>query len=243
MTQTSAIWAVVPAAGIGTRMNAVIPKQYLPLDGRPVLEHTLKRLLSIEQVSGLVVSVRDDDQHWSSIKLDTDKPVIRAVGGNERNDSVLNALKALKHQPGFNQDDWVLVHDAVRPCVQQADIELLISTVDGNNSGGLLALPVRDTMKRQNSDLSVKQSVDRTGLWHALTPQLFPWKKLYQALEATAKVGVPVTDESSAMEHAGYNPVLVQGHDDNIKITRPGDLRLAELYLQDQQAKSTKHEA
>ena len=229
------IWAVIPAAGIGQRMQSDIPKQYLPLAGSTVIENTIHRLLAASQVKGLSISLRHDDQYWSSVNIESSKPVIRAEGGAERCDSVLNAMKALAEYDDFNIDnDWVLVHDAVRPCVRLDDLDRLIEQVTSNESGGLLALPVRDTMKRASESQSVQVTVDREGLWHALTPQLFPYRALREALIKAMEEGVTVTDESSAMEHAGYAPKLVEGHEDNIKITRPNDLRLAELFIADQ---------
>ena len=230
----ASLWAVVPAAGIGQRMQSDIPKQYLPLHGATVLEHTLNKLLSVNAVTGLVIALHNDDKHWSSVQISSEKTVLKVQGGKQRSDSVLNALHALTELEGFDKvKDWVLVHDAVRPCVRVSDIALLISAVAQNGAGGLLALPVRDTMKRQGSTLAVKETVDRERLWHALTPQLFPYQVLLNALTLAAEKNSPITDESSAVEQTGVNPVLVQGHEDNIKITRPGDLRLAELYLQE----------
>jgi 2-C-methyl-D-erythritol 4-phosphate cytidylyltransferase len=233
------IWAIVPAAGIGKRMQSSTPKQYLPLNGRPVLEHTLNRLLSNNNIYGLVIALQADDGYWPEIKIDSEKSVLQAPGGAERADSVLNALNTLFEQPMFNQqNDWVLVHDAVRACIRTEDIDKLVTEVAVDKNGGLLALPVRDTMKRQHSaqNLSaVASTVERENLWHALTPQYFPASSLKKALETAQREHLVITDESSAMELAGYSPRLVAGHEDNIKITRPDDLRLASLYLQAQQ--------
>lgn len=232
------IWAIVPAAGIGKRMQSVIPKQYLPLNERPVLEHTLNTLLQNKHISGLVIALRADDEAWSSIELHSDKPVLRTSGGAERADSVLNALdKLFEHEQFDAENDWVMVHDAVRPCLRQHDIDKLVAEVDTDENGGLLALPVRDTMKRQqaaevDAPARVEKTVDREHLWHALTPQYFQAKRLKNALYSAKQQGLLITDESSAMELAGFSPLLVQGHEDNIKITRPDDLRLASLYLQ-----------
>ena len=230
------IWAVIPAAGIGQRMQSHVPKQYLPLAGSTVIEKTIGRLLAAKKIKGLAISLRRDDQYWACLNIVSSKPVIRAEGGAERCDSVLNAMRTLAKCKDFNADiDWVLVHDAVRPCVRLEDIDQLIEQATANEAGGLLALPVRDTMKRQAVDSSsVQKTEDREGLWHALTPQLFPYKILQTALIKAIDDNVTVTDESSAMEHAGYAPLLVKGHEDNIKITRPNDLRLAELFIADQ---------
>lgn len=233
------IWAVVPAAGVGKRMQAARPKQYLEINGVPVLQHCLQRLLDIPVVSGLVVALRDDDVYWNDIKLVTGKPVIVAQGGTERSDSVLNALRSLSKRTDFDPEhDWVMVHDAARPCVRRSDIEHLVEAVADSPAGGLLALPVRDTMKRQQENTTVAETVEREGLWHAQTPQLFPWRSLHQALLDAREKNILVTDESSAMEAAGYAPLLVEGSSDNIKITRAEDIKLAELYLDAQQKTS-----
>lgn len=226
------IWAVIPAAGIGKRMQSDRPKQYLSLIDRPVIEHTIDRLLAVEQVSGVVVSLQADDPYWPGVQIESEKPVLVAAGGDERCHSVMSALDVLSKQPAYKPETtWALVHDAVRPCVSINDIQKLIDIAAGTESGGLLAMPVRDTMKRQDDHQQVKQTVDRTGLWHALTPQLFACEQLSHALMSALAEGRLVTDESSAMEQSGYRPRLVQGREDNIKITRPADLRLAELYL------------
>ena len=228
-----AIWAIVPAAGIGRRMCSDIPKQYLTINGRPVLEHTVNILLKNENIKGLVISLQEGDKYWQDVNITSPKSVLRTEGGKERADSVLNALTALVKYDQFNETDWVMVHDAVRPCLAQDDINKLVLEVD-DDSGGLLALPVRDTMKRQNKNNTVEQTIDRKNLWHALTPQYFPVLKLKQALENAQINRQTITDESSAMELNGYSPKLVQGQEDNIKITRPDDLRLASLYIQAQ---------
>jgi 2-C-methyl-D-erythritol 4-phosphate cytidylyltransferase len=229
------IWAIVPAAGIGKRMQSDIPKQYLLLNGRPVIEHTINTLLKNENISGLVIALQPDDTYFSAIELTSEKPVVCTQGGKERADSVLNALNTLFQTAEFEESDWVMVHDAVRPCLRQQDIDKLVAEVADDENGGLLALPVRDTMKRQiagNTAAIVEQTVDRDNLWHALTPQYFPASRLKNALHKALNDGLLVTDESSAMELAGYTPRLVHGHEDNIKITRPDDLMLASLYLQ-----------
>jgi 2-C-methyl-D-erythritol 4-phosphate cytidylyltransferase len=231
-----AIWAIVPAAGIGRRMQSDIPKQYLPLNGRPVLEHSINALLQNQYISGLVIALQASDDYWPDIKITSEKPVLRAAGGAERSDSVLNALNELSHNKQFNRDtDWVMVHDAVRPCLRQQDINNLVIEVNSDNNGGLLALPVRDTMKRQNTGDTVKntvaETVERENLWHALTPQYFPAQSLKNALQKAQRDKQTITDESSAMELAGFSPRLVQGNEDNIKITRADDLRLASLFL------------
>ncbi|MFV9616895.1 MAG: 2-C-methyl-D-erythritol 4-phosphate cytidylyltransferase, partial [Gammaproteobacteria bacterium] len=215
-----------------------VPKQYLLLNGRPVLEHTINTLLKNNNISGLVIALQQDDAYFADIKINSNKPVLRAAGGKERADSVLNAIKTLFNYEQFDaSNDWVMVHDAVRACLKQQDIDRLVKEVAEDENGGLLALPVRDTMKRQNVDksvASVAKTINRENLWHALTPQYFNAASLKNALEKALLEDIKITDESSAMEFAGFTPRLVQGYEDNIKITRPDDLRLASLYLQSQ---------
>ncbi len=232
-------WAVIPAAGVGKRMAADRPKQYLKLADKTVIEHSLQRLLDHPSITGVVLSLDVNDSYWEELSYQHDKPVMLVDGGKERCDSVLNALKALqrKCQPETEHEIWVLVHDAARPCVRADDLGKLIDSASDDNHGGLLALPVRDTMKRasaSNKISCVQKTVDRAGLWHALTPQMFKLSLLVDALETAEKKGLHVTDDASAMELAGYAPMLVEGHEDNIKITRPFDLVLADLYLQEQ---------
>mgnify|MGYP001815092960 FL=1 len=236
------IWAILPAAGIGKRMKSDIPKQYLLLEDRPVLEHTIDRLLKNDLISGLVIALQEDDPYWHTVNIDSDKPVLRATGGGERSDSVLNAIELLTQHEKFEESDWVMVHDAVRPCLQQRDIESLVQVVGDNQHGGILALPVRDTIKKQsetdpasNQPPVIDTTVERDMLWHALTPQYFSALSLKSALQQSRDNKQCITDDASAMENAGFSPLLVHGHEDNIKITHPDDLRLAALYLYSQQ--------
>lgn len=227
-------WAIVPAAGIGSRMASHRPKQYLLLHGKPILQHTLERL-NLPKIAGIVVSLANEDPYWKTLTLP--RPVIRVSGGTERCHSVLNGLQALQQQAKPN--DWVLVHDAARPCVRVADIEKLMTQLTHHPVGGLLAAPVRDTMKRTHPEpnsnrLEVIETVNREGLWHALTPQMFRLEALSNALQSLLDHNELVTDEAQAMEKQGYRPLLIEGHADNIKITHPQDLSLAELYLQQQ---------
>lgn len=237
--QKKQFWAVIPAAGVGKRMQADRPKQYLPLHNRTVIEHTLDRLLSLDEISGVVLSISEGDEYWPDLNYSCSKPLLIANGGKERCDSVLNALKLLQQQQPETQNIWALVHDAARPCVRVKDIQLLIDNASSDESGGLLALPVRDTMKRaikntKSENSQVKKTVERDGLWHALTPQMFRLDLLTDALEKAEENKLVVTDDASAMELAGYHPQLVEAHEDNIKITRAFDLQLAELFLKNQ---------
>jgi len=228
--QPAALWAVVPAAGVGTRMQASVTKQYLPLHGRSVIECSLQRLASLPAVQGIVVALAADDHGWPDLRIELDIPLRTVAGGEQRCDSVLNALELLSQTA--DAADWVMVHDAARPCVQQADLDKLYQQVTQADQGGLLAIPVRDTMKRAGGEpIQVIETVDRNDLWHALTPQMFRLGELQQALSQALANGQQVTDEASAMEYAGYQPLLVEGHHDNIKITHPDDLALAEYFL------------
>lgn len=227
-TQNNKYWAIVPSAGIGTRMGAPIPKQYLQINNKTVIEYTLDCLLSHPAINGLVIAMHPDDNCWSEISLHMEKPVRIVDGGAERCHSVLNALKFLLDSADKN--DWVLVHDAARPCLRHEDIDRLIDQAS-HDVGGILAVPVRDTMKHSDAQQHIDATVDRNQLWHALTPQMFRLGQLHDALKQAIDNHALVTDEASAMELAGYKPLLVEGHADNIKITRPEDLALAEFYL------------
>ena len=228
----SRYWAAVPAAGVGRRMGRATPKQYLSLNGRPVIERTLETLLGYSDLAGVYVAISPEDGWWPQISVAHDPRVVRVDGGAERCDSVLNALRAM--QPVAAKDDWVLVHDAARPCLRPEDLDRLIQRLREHPVGGLLGVPVYDTMKRTGVDNGVAETVSRDGLWHAYTPQMFRLGALLQALEQARSKGVAVTDDASAIELAGMTPLMIEGHDDNIKITRPEDLGLAEFYLQQQ---------
>ncbi|MGE0081276.1 MAG: 2-C-methyl-D-erythritol 4-phosphate cytidylyltransferase [Thiohalomonadaceae bacterium] len=231
MSPVPRCFAVVPAAGVGRRMGTDIPKQYLPLAGRTVIEHTLARITAHPRITATVVAVSRGDDYWPEVAVRLNTAALQVTGGGaERCHSVLNALEhlgAIAHE-----HDWVLVHDAARPCIRAADIERLVSTLLDHPVGGLLGLPVSDTVKRVDEQGEVLETVNREGLWRALTPQMFRFGPLYAALRAALAADRLVTDEAAAMELAGYRPRMVEGRADNIKITRPGDLALAELYLQ-----------
>ena len=232
-TDNLRLWAVIPAAGIGRRMRSDIPKQYLPLDEHTVIERTLQRISMRAAISEIVVVLAQDDPYWQKQNLGwVAKPLTTVVGGKERSDSVLCGLQALAGRA--HDEDWVLVHDAARPCVRVADIQLLINHCQADAVGGLLAVPVRDTMKQAGPGNRVDGTVSRERLWHALTPQMFRYGKLLRALQQAQRQGQAITDEAMALELAGMQPLLVEGHADNIKITRPEDLTLAAFYLREQ---------
>lgn len=227
LTQPQSVIAVVPAAGVGSRMKADRPKQYLKINGKTILEHTVEKLLAHPQVSQIVVAISDDDPYYPELPLTQNPQVIRVAGGSERADSVLSALDYIEKQ---QLGGWVMVHDAARPCVQLSDIDKLISTAMSHDVGAILAVPVRDTMKR-GAQGQIDHTVERADLWHALTPQMFRAEPLWNVLSEALQQGVSITDEASAFEWKGFSPALVAGRSDNFKITQPEDLALAEFYL------------
>ncbi|ODP95754.1 2-C-methyl-D-erythritol 4-phosphate cytidylyltransferase [Salinivibrio sp. SS3] len=222
------ISAVVPAAGVGSRMQASCPKQYLPLAGKMLIEHTVERLLSHPAVADVIIAIGADDRYFADTRL-SERPNVRVVlGGATRAASVQAGLDVVNTQ-------WVMVHDAARPCVSHADIDALIKQAQSHPDGALLAAPVRDTMKRADAQGQVAHTVEREALWHALTPQMFLTQTLIQALNVA---GDQVTDEASAVEALGGKPVLVPASASNIKVTHPEDKFLAEFYLSQQEGKS-----
>jgi len=228
-----ALWVIVPAAGVGARMGGHMPKQYLPLAGQTVLAQTLQRLAQLPGLGRIVVALHPEDPCWRDQSLAQQLPLSTCTGGQDRSDSVLNALQSL--QGLADERDWVLVHDAVRPCVRLDDIARLLQEVEGHPCGGLLAVPVSSTLKRSNAAGDIVATLPRDHVWQAATPQAFRLGALRQALQAAVQAGVAITDEASAMELAGHAPRLVRGSADNIKITYPEDLLLAELILAAQQ--------
>lgn len=225
------IWCVVPAAGIGSRMQSTLPKQYLKLISSTILDATLERLLSCEKISNIVVCLHKNDRYWHKSLFANDHRIATTDGGKERANSVLNGISLIKEGAGL--DDWVLVHDAARPCVRRSDIDLLTDAALKSQMGAILASPIHDTVKKVANNLS-EETVDRSTLWRALTPQIFKLKELEQALISADKAGRSVTDEASAVEQIGQPVQIVEGHVDNIKITSPADLDLARYYLEQQ---------
>lgn len=226
------IWCVVPAAGRGARFGVAFPKQYAPLVGVPMLVRTLDRLLSHPRIAGVMVALSADDELWPSITELEGKPVRTCLGGSERADSVLAALDALSEI--CKPEDWVLVHDAARPCVRHPDIDALIEQGMQHADGAILAAPIRDTVKRGSAGQPIAETLDRSALWRALTPQLFRHGELRSILRsalANAELRPRITDEASAFEANGRHPLLVQGAGDNIKVTTLHDLALAEFIL------------
>lgn len=223
-------WALIPAAGIGTRMAAAIPKQYIKLHGKEVLAWTLEVLTSLDFLEKIVLVLHPDDNYFSE-KMSADFPdVLQVEGGEERQHSVSNGLNFLKTLA--SDDDWILVHDAARPCVKAEDIHKLINELEDNPVGGILASRVRDTLKQADNSLRVKSTLDRNNYWLAATPQLFRFKLLLDALNSVKASNQIATDEAAAIEALGLPVKLVEGHRDNIKITSSEDLALAEFLLE-----------
>lgn len=225
---TRPVWAVVPAAGRGRRFGSGVPKQYLEVRGMPLIAHALDALLAEPRIAGVVVAIGADDAWWPGWTARAGKPVHACIGGAERADSVLAALVALDAM-GVG-DALVAVHDAARPNLDARDMANLLDVALAHPDGAILAAPVRDTLKRAE-DHGIAATVARDGLWRALTPQVFPLAGLRAALEACRTRGALATDEAMAMELAGARPRLVEGREDNIKVTTPADLALVEFLL------------
>ncbi len=226
-------WFVIPAAGIGARMGAGKPKQYLVLGDKTILEHTLLRILTLPNLAGVVVPLSSDDSYWTSLTI-LQHPLVHTIhGGASRADSVLNGLNYLADKA--HALDWVLVHDAARPCVTLSSIKKLCDELADSNVGGILSVPVSDTLKKIANKNEIQTTVDRSSLWQAQTPQMFRYQLLRDCLTKTIANNENITDESSAVELCGYKPRVIEGRTDNIKVTRPDDLLLAEFILQQQE--------
>ena len=222
-------WVVLPAAGRGTRFGGAVPKQYLEAAGQTLIAHALDALLAHPRVAGAIIALAADDTRWPGWTTRAGKPLLRCTGGDERADSVLAALRALP--PEVGDDALVLVHDAARPNLHRDDLDRLIAAADSCPDGAILAAPVRDTLKRADAELRIAATEPRERLWRALTPQAFRRGALTAALQAAQGADVVVTDEAMAMERAGARPLLVEGREDNLKVTTPADLALAQYLL------------
>jgi len=222
-------WAIMPAAGRGARFGSDTPKQYLSVAGRTLIEHSLRALLGHPDVDGVMVALSPDDPYWAGWREMEGKPIYTCMGGAERADSVLAALQALPAT--ISEDQWVLVHDAARPCLRGVDLSRLLAIGQADAIGAILAAPVRDTIKRADEQMRSSGTEPREALWRALTPQMFRRGGLTRALQAAMRDGAAITDEAMAMERLGLKPRLVEGAEDNIKVTTPADLALAEFIL------------
>ena len=227
--------ALVPAAGCGTRFGAELPKQYLPLGGKPMIYHALSALCRCARIDQVWVVLSPDDEWWQTFDWTElalgERLQVRYCGGATRAETVTNGLLAMAEEMELADNDWVLVHDAARPCLSQARLGALCDELADDPVGGLLAVPVADTLKRAGPGQRVAVTEPRDGLWQAQTPQMFRFRLLFDALDGNRAV----TDEASAIEAAGFQPRLVLSDATNLKVTYPADLRLAELILQEHQ--------
>jgi len=219
-------WAIIPAAGIGSRMKSDKPKQYFTLAGEPILQHVVNLFSSHPHIEKVVVVLHAKDHWWPSLQLSHPEKILTAIGGKERVHSVLLGLDFLSDYADKN--DFILVHDAARPCLQSNDISRLLSALKNHEIGGLLGMPVVDTLKKVDDNDCVERTVPREHLWHAQTPQCFRYELLKSAIEKSLTKNHIVTDESSAIEYAGFKPKMIVGDVRNIKITYPEDIELAE---------------
>jgi len=228
----SNFFALIPAAGSGARMGNALPKQYLSLNNRPMIYHAINTLCQNQFIAGVFVVLAPSDSEW--FKYDwsefSEKLIVLSCGGLTRADSVLNSLTAAKQKKLVDTDDWILVHDAARPCLTSIQLDKLINELSADDVGGLLAVPVADTLKRSNIENRVTHTESRENLWQAQTPQMFRYDLLTQALRSATSINV--TDDASAVEALGFHPKLVPGDAYNFKVTYPQDLALAELILQ-----------
>ena len=231
LPQNLKLWAVIPAAGSGSRFSKSELKQYQAIHNKTVLEHTVQRLNDLP-LSGYVLAIGERDTFATTLKFSDLHKAHFCLGGAERVNSVLNALNYLS---GFaSEDDWVLVHDAARPCVTKASLESLVSSAVESQQSAILAIPVRDTLKSVGHGAEIANTVDRSQLWQAQTPQMAKLGVLKKAIEQALSAQVNITDEASALEYANQTVQVVQGRADNIKITYPDDLELAKLILASQ---------
>jgi 2-C-methyl-D-erythritol 4-phosphate cytidylyltransferase len=232
MTVKQNVWAIVPAGGSGLRMGANRPKQYLVINGRTVLDHTLSRLCDCDVVDGVVAGISAQDPYWEQHEFIHKKFLGTSSAGNERSITVRNALEYLGNLDFVRSNDWALVHDAVRPCVVQDDIVRLVDVAMENQTGAVLGSRLTDTVKSSNDADAASGTIERDHYWRAFTPQVFRIAELANAIDVSIREGVKITDESMAMERVHRYAELVQGHPGNIKITLPPDLELAEMFLE-----------
>tara|TARA_B100000029_G_scaffold90605_1_gene80405 strand:+ start:142 stop:843 length:702 start_codon:yes stop_codon:yes gene_type:complete len=231
MPKKNKYWVVIPAAGIGRRMGSNIPKQYVSVNGKTIVEHTIDNFIGRKEIENICIAISESDKHWPALPISKNKKIITTIGGSERYESVYNALCALKDKA--NDDDWVLVHDAVRPCLKKSIIDRLITDISSNDVGGILALPCFETMKKVNNNRYIEETINREIIWRAQTPQVFKYKKLLLAIEKAINENIHITDEAMAMELLNYKPIVIMGDEKNIKITHQTDLKHLELFLKE----------
>jgi len=225
------IVVLVPAAGTGTRFGDAVPKQYLDISGHPLIFHTLLALTKVSRIDDITVVLSPDDNHWQNYQADWtllgSKVSTARVGGNSRSLTVVNGLDAIASRIALGADDWVMVHDAARPCIRPELVEQFIDELESDSVGGLLALPLNDTIKFDDGNLRVEKTVSRERLWRAQTPQMFRSQLLSKALTMCPDA----TDEAQAIETMGHQPKLVMGDSANLKVTYAPDLKLARMLL------------
>ena len=231
MPKRNKYWVVIPAAGIGRRMGGDIPKQYVSVNGKTIVEHTIDNFIGRKEIENICIAISESDKHWPTLPISKNKKMITTIGGSERYESVYNGLCALKDKA--NDDDWVLVHDAVRPCLKKSIIDRLITGISSNDVGGILALPCFETMKKVNNNRHIEETINREIIWRAQTPQVFKYKKLLLAIEKAINENIHITDEAMAMELLNYKPIVIMGDEKNIKITHQTDLKHLELFLKE----------
>lgn len=232
------VWVVIPAAGLGQRMGSEYPKQYIKIHNKTLIEHTIDCFKDIEQIAGIVVILNSEDRYWNTINVSlSSTPIHTVYGGAERSDSVLKGLKYLSEEIKIEDKQWVMIHDAARPCLSKTDINALLAIQEKDCDGGILASPVRDTMKRTftNKDHQMPERISHTepreNLWHALTPQMFRLGEIIEAIQFCQENNESITDECSAMERRNVKPVIVEGSHNNIKVTYPSDIELVSVLL------------
>ena len=231
MQKRNKYWVVIPAAGIGRRMGGDIPKQYVSVNGKTIVEHTIDNFIGRKEIENICIAISESDKYWPALPISKNKKMITTIGGSERYESVYNGLCALKDKA--NNDDWVLVHDAVRPCLKKSIIDRLITDINSNDVGGILALPCFETMKKVNNNRHIEETINREIIWRAQTPQVFKYKKLLLAIENAINENIHITDEAMAMEILNYKPIVIMGDEKNIKITHQTDLKHLELFLKE----------
>ncbi len=222
-------WAIIPAAGVSSRMAHDLPKQYLKIADKTIIEHALKNFLAHDSIFKIVVVLNKNDQHWQNLPISTSSKIITAVGGEQRSDSVLAGLNSITKLA--DAEDWVLVHDAARPCLTRQDLNKLLEELHEHSVGGLLGIPARDTLKKVIDDHQVIATIDRHEIWQAQTPQMFRYGLLLRALQDAKAKHVTVTDDASAIELLGLQPKIVLGQFSNLKVTTREDLKLAQFIL------------
>ena len=225
------IVVLVPAAGTGTRFGDAVPKQYLDISGHPLIFHTLRALTKVSRISDITVVLSPEDSHWQNYQADWallgSKVSTARVGGNSRGQTVINGLDAIADRLTLGADDWVMVHDAARPCIRPELVEQFIDELENDSVGGLLALPLNDTIKFDDGNLRVEKTIPRERFWRAQTPQMFRSQLLRKALAMCPEA----TDEAQAIESLRHQPKLVMGDSANLKVTYAPDLKLARILL------------